>query len=546
MLNLVQLQERLKDVPIQVLMQYANGMNTQIPPFLALGELNRRKKMQESAAADQAKEMAGAPSIKQQIEQAAGLLSLQGARQQAATQQAAAQQSSAEMPATNTTQSEPVQLAEGGMIDPVGERDFMGGGSVSPDMEEGIASIPLRNLFKRSDFAGGGIVAFAGKDESLVKYDPSRDEFKPDEPAGSMGEFLLNLLPSLPKLTSQKKYKDPVTGEILSYEEYMARARESDASARTPVKPAPADQARAGIPGRGLEQLPAAAVPKEGPRATRGIAGLPDAVQKYLGIDPDKLEAFKAPERETPEQYKKRMTGLNALFGVAEDPYAELKRRYSAIEEQDKRSRAEQPMDQLAKFLTGIAQSRRGAKFGEAGSAGVSAATELRAQQEALNRKQDLDMAALRSAMAEREDARARGDRDRFLVADKEVQEATRAIQKDKLNLIQNQGQMMNQARQVGASEMSAQAAMLNAMRDRSGESEAKRADVRVEKALKELGERPDYKLLLLSKKPEDLAKAEQMRQNAITQAIKGYEATGAAPSGGNRIRFDAQGNPIQ
>ena len=228
MLNLVQLQERLKDVPMQALMQYANGMNPQIPPFLALGELNRRKKMQENAAAEQAKEMAGAPSIKQQIEQAAGLMSLQGARQQAAMQQAASQQAAMPMPATNTVQSEPVQLAVGGMIDPVGERDYMGGGAVSPDMEEGIASIPLRNLFKRSDFAGGGIVAFAGKDESLVKYDPNRDEFSPDEPAGSMGEFLLNLLPSLPKLTSQKKYKDPVTGEILSYEEYMARAREAD------------------------------------------------------------------------------------------------------------------------------------------------------------------------------------------------------------------------------------------------------------------------------------------------------------------------------
>jgi hypothetical protein len=63
MLNLVQLQERLKDVPMQALMSYANGMNPQIPPFLALGELNRRKKMQEGAAAEQAKEMEGAPTI---------------------------------------------------------------------------------------------------------------------------------------------------------------------------------------------------------------------------------------------------------------------------------------------------------------------------------------------------------------------------------------------------------------------------------------------------------------------------------------------------
>jgi len=87
MLNLVQLQERLRDVPMQALMQYANGANPQIPPFLALGELNRRKKMQESAAADQAQEMEGAPTVKQQIEQAAGLMALQGSRQRQAAQQ---------------------------------------------------------------------------------------------------------------------------------------------------------------------------------------------------------------------------------------------------------------------------------------------------------------------------------------------------------------------------------------------------------------------------------------------------------------------------
>ena len=241
------------------------------------------------------------------------------------------------------------------------------------------------------------------------------------------------------------------------------------------------------------------------------------------------MEVYKAPERETAEQYKQRIAGLNTLFGVAQDPYADLKKRYADIEAQDRKSRAEQPMDQLTRFLTGIAGSRRGAKFGEAGSAGVTAAADLRAQQEALNRKQDLDMAALRSAIAEREDARARGDRDKFLAADKEVQDATRALQKDKINLIQSQAQMMNQARQVGASEVSAQAALMNAMRDRSGESEAKRADARVEKALKELSERYDYRLLMVSNKPEDRAKADKMRQDTIREALSGYANVGSS-----------------
>ena len=36
-MNLVQIQERLKDMPAQALMAYANGMNPDVPPYLALG-----------------------------------------------------------------------------------------------------------------------------------------------------------------------------------------------------------------------------------------------------------------------------------------------------------------------------------------------------------------------------------------------------------------------------------------------------------------------------------------------------------------------------
>lgn len=174
MMNLVQLQERLKDVPMQALMQYANGGNPNIPPFLALGELNRRKKMQEAAAADQAAEMEGAPTVKQQIEQAAGLMALQGNRQQQAAQQQQTAQANAPMAAPNTMTSEPAQLASGGFInDLVVPRDFQRGGiasAVNPAMLKKLMMLQamkkrrglgqLANNAKRPDYAGGGIVAF--------------------------------------------------------------------------------------------------------------------------------------------------------------------------------------------------------------------------------------------------------------------------------------------------------------------------------------------------------------------------------------------------
>ena len=47
-MNLVQIQERLKDMPIEAIMAFANGMSPQVPPYLALGELNRRKRMEQA------------------------------------------------------------------------------------------------------------------------------------------------------------------------------------------------------------------------------------------------------------------------------------------------------------------------------------------------------------------------------------------------------------------------------------------------------------------------------------------------------------------
>lgn len=49
-MNLIQIQEHLKDLPTQAIMAYANGQNPQVPPYMALGEMNRRKAMEQRAA----------------------------------------------------------------------------------------------------------------------------------------------------------------------------------------------------------------------------------------------------------------------------------------------------------------------------------------------------------------------------------------------------------------------------------------------------------------------------------------------------------------
>jgi hypothetical protein len=143
-MNLVQIQERLKDMPLQAVMQYANGMNPDVPPYLALGELNRRKKM------EQAMQPAELPqgTVKEQLENEVGLAALQkqlmnqlqtqGLRQrQAAMSQG---QQMARMPGPvpqgvpQPEVSEEVEMAEGGVATlrvPDNQFEFGSGGIIA-------------------------------------------------------------------------------------------------------------------------------------------------------------------------------------------------------------------------------------------------------------------------------------------------------------------------------------------------------------------------------------------------------------------------------
>ncbi len=148
-MNLVQINERLKDLPMQVLQQHANGMNPEVPPYLALGELQRREMSQKQAATAQGGQQGPQPSIKEQVEQKAGLMALQQMQQQQAAQQM--QQPRGPMPAPAGTpqpqmqpqpQQPPAMMARGG-----------------------LASVPVRrDMF---EYAGGGIIAFQSGGQSL-------------------------------------------------------------------------------------------------------------------------------------------------------------------------------------------------------------------------------------------------------------------------------------------------------------------------------------------------------------------------------------------
>jgi len=152
-MNLVQIQERLKDLPIQAIMGYANGQNPQVPPYLALGELNRRKQMEQQAA------QPPQGTVKDNIEQQMGLMQLQKARQGQMAQQSAMQGANAPMIPQGTPEPEmqpeaEMAMAAGGLTTlPIGDMEFGSGGIVAfakgGDEGEELSKKEAREILKR-------------------------------------------------------------------------------------------------------------------------------------------------------------------------------------------------------------------------------------------------------------------------------------------------------------------------------------------------------------------------------------------------------------
>jgi hypothetical protein len=119
-MNLIQIQDRLKELPsgpqtMQLLMGYANGTSPVVPPYLALGELQRRNKIMQEQASAQPPQGTVKDQIQQQVSGIASL-SQQGQAmaqaQMAPPQQATPQPQQQQQPPVQ----EAVQAARGGLL----------------------------------------------------------------------------------------------------------------------------------------------------------------------------------------------------------------------------------------------------------------------------------------------------------------------------------------------------------------------------------------------------------------------------------------------
>ena len=152
-MNLVQISERLKDLPASLVKQYADGKDpAAVPPYLAAAELARKVRMEQQGA------QAPQKTVKEQLEEKLGLGALQPQIQ-------------------GQPQGQPQSMPQGmpqGMPPPPppGGQGIAQASPEQPQEEapppamaasggylQGIAKIPV-NMFKQSSYAGGGIVAF--------------------------------------------------------------------------------------------------------------------------------------------------------------------------------------------------------------------------------------------------------------------------------------------------------------------------------------------------------------------------------------------------
>lgn len=142
-MNIIKIQDQLKSVPDNTLVGYVQNPTGQVPTYLALSELQRRKEMRSKYQAAKPEEKTVAEDLVQETEP--GLMGLPAGQPM---QQA--MQPPPEMPVE--------QMAQGGLAD-----------------------LDTGNMYDENNYANGGIVAFAGREGSYVKSDdPYGDMYSSD------------------------------------------------------------------------------------------------------------------------------------------------------------------------------------------------------------------------------------------------------------------------------------------------------------------------------------------------------------------------------
>jgi hypothetical protein len=432
-MNLIQVQEHLKDMPIRAIMEYANGKNPQVPPYLALGELNRRKQMEQSAKTGTPPDGTVKDKLEKEITgQAADLMQAGAARQAQSNQQL--QQS---------LMGQPQPIPEGTPQPPQPEEEM-------PEMPQmaagGLTTLPTRDMFKFA--GGGGVVAFAEGD--AVVDQAARDlQAAQQRLQGFENKTYKNL---------SERQQDVAAIQAAQADVARAEARMAEAGA------AGMDTRPVGVMGRPFsepvrdarQQAAARVKPTFSPddqsaaetaRLARQNAGPPMGIASVAtppmpprpapgGGIPASMRMPGAPSFEAPDKdaYKNELAAFKqANPGVAGGEFQKLLDKIAKQDEDDRsrfftqeksRTRAD-----FWKSLIDAGEATRGQKgigallggFGRSAGASEAAAFDRADAQAKVRREQELGMAKMRAELEAARRAEARGD---FEAAFKHKQDA--------------------------------------------------------------------------------------------------------------------------
>jgi hypothetical protein len=385
MYNLIQIQDAIKGLPTNEVMKYVNGTNPNVPSYLALGELNRRKQLQDTAS-----EFYGEPStVKDQI---TGSLTgaPQGVNPTAAPQgvnpaAAPPQMNPAAVPPQLAVQ-QPVPVNPTAAPQPQMQPNMMAAG--------GLTSLPV-GMFKRANYAGGGIVAFTNGGSAFSEDVQRAEDWLREQ--GRKGAAAVE---------SGVSGIDSIVGDIRNY--------------FTKPRPRDAESQEGGFYGKSGKDTGTPPVVKEAP-ATAAPAQNPN---KQLSNTTS--GQLKAPQQTqmTPEESDEKMFArierLNKLAGIEGDPYADLKKRYAAIEARRAEQAEGDTTNSIRSLLRGYAQANPTDTLGVQLAAGSDKMATFDKETAALRDKQETDMASLQSAIAKEELSRKQGNVKGVLDAQKE------------------------------------------------------------------------------------------------------------------------------
>ena len=408
-MNLLEIQDDLKDQPMKVIMGYANGTNPEVPPYLALAELNRRKRMEQAAKT-------GTPpdgTVKDKLEkeltgQAADLMQAGAAKQAQSNQQL-----------QQGLMAQPQPVPEGTPQPPQPEEEMPEMAQQMPQMAAGgLTSLPTNNMFKFA--GGGGVVAFANGDAVV-------DEFSAANPAFYDEQLAVNRVKNEEKqrLQSQKELVEKIKFLETAAPEVAERLKRERAS-ELPQAAAPAKVQQ------GIAYDPATATRRSdfaqgqpAPAAAPPGGGIPASI-KMPGAP-----TFTAPDKDA---YKNELAAFKAANpGVAGSEFQKLLDKIAKQDEDDRaRFLTQEKGRTRADFwqaLIDAGESTRGQKgigallggFGRSAGASQAKADERENAQIKMRRDQEMGMAKMRAELEAARRAEARGD---FEAAFKHKQDA--------------------------------------------------------------------------------------------------------------------------